>query len=398
MNEEHKEWLRRIEALLDEFAEDQTHARLQVVYDELLKLCKALAATGYTGIDLTILRFLRFDVRDGLRGLFDAKAEPAVIAAECLRLRTAINRLLYTAKAIARPATTTAAAPNQPGVELQASQEPPKSAAPVVTLAKITYCVGGGLFWDAATPDSPYKLTSPLQSLIVLRELGLKKLRWLRVELLSPEETLWVFDVLRKTYDDYDYTDDLILNIEILGPNRQRLHVRLTVTKKRTKAVFCYETRAMQRAQGQGKSLEQVKAELIGEFSLRSIEEAPGAAWAVTDLLEVQAAFLKIPIADRGALRNLVLRRRKFAPDKDSGEGKEMGCYTPAEHCLLAARSGVRRAEGLHGGGCGCLSALPLRDPARGRACGRGMVQAAAGGVDASGPGAPGSRRAEREA
>lgn len=350
MNEEHKEWLRRIEALLDDFAEDQTRDRLGVVYAELRKLCKALAATGYTGIDLTILRFLLFDVREGLRGLFDAKAQPAVIAAECLRLRTAINRMLYPAKTVARSATTTSPQ-NQPGVELQASQEQPKAVAPVVTLAKITYCIGGGKFWDANSPDSTYKLTSPLQSLIVLREMGLKKLRWLRVELLSPEETVWVFDVLRKTYDDYDYTTDLILNVEILGPNGQRLHVRLTVTKQRTKAVFCYETRTMQRALGQGKSSEQVKAELIGEFSLRSIEEAPGAVWSVADLLEVQAAFLKIPIPDRGALRNLILRRRKFAPDKDSGEGKEMGCYTPAEHCLSLLDLAFAEPKGYTGAG-----------------------------------------------
>lgn len=34
----------------------RTPERLHLVYEELRKLCSAVAETGYTGIDLTILR------------------------------------------------------------------------------------------------------------------------------------------------------------------------------------------------------------------------------------------------------------------------------------------------------------------------------------------------------
>lgn len=182
MNEEHKKWLRRIEILLDEFEDDQTQERLRLVSEELRKLCIAVAGTGYTGIDLTILRFLRFEVREGLGGLLNAKAQPTVIAADSLRLRSAINRMLSPAMAVMRSAAATAPQQSPPGAAPQSAQELPKAVAPVVTLAKITYCVGDGCFWDANSPDSTYRLTSPVHSLIVLREAGLKKVRWLRVE------------------------------------------------------------------------------------------------------------------------------------------------------------------------------------------------------------------------
>lgn len=351
MNEEHREWLGRIEELLEKFAEDQTYERLRVVNDELRKLYRAVAATGYSGIELTILGFLLHDVRYGLLGLLDAHAQPAVVAADCQRLRNSISRLLYpsgVAQKVMSRSGTAAAPQDQSGAQ---PQVPAKAAAPVVTLAKITYCIGDGRFWEVNSPDSTIKLTSPVQAMISLRDLGLKKVRWLRMELLSAEETLWVCDVMRKVYDDHSHTTDLIINIEILGPAGQRLHVRLTVTKNRSKVMLSYETRALVRAQGQGKSLEQVKAELIGEFSLASIEETAGSAWTVDNLLEIQAAFLKIPIPDRGALRNLILRRRKFAPDKDSDAGREMGCYTAAEHCLSLLDLAFAEPKGYTGSG-----------------------------------------------
>ncbi|MGR7002089.1 hypothetical protein ACU686_35520 [Yinghuangia aomiensis] len=92
--------------------------------------------------------------------------------------------------------------------------------------------------------------------------------------------------MVRHTYRDQGHKKDVIVNIEILGPTGQRLHVRLILTKNRTEALLSYETRTIQRAEAQGKSLEQVKAELIGDFSLQAIEEIRGSAWSLTDLLK----------------------------------------------------------------------------------------------------------------
>ncbi|MGA4539180.1 hypothetical protein ACPA54_04225 [Uniformispora flossi] len=93
----------------------KTPERLHLVYEELRKLCSAVAETAYTGIDLTILR--------------SSGSTCARAWAGCSTPRRSRRR-----------------------------SRSRKAVAPVVTRAKITYCVGNGCFWDANSPDSTCKL------------------------------------------------------------------------------------------------------------------------------------------------------------------------------------------------------------------------------------------------
>ncbi|NUR24468.1 MAG: hypothetical protein HOV83_01200 [Catenulispora sp.] len=341
MRDEHRQWLGRIVTLLEVFEGGPSEARYKDMIGQLGALILEVEKSGYDGIELTILRLVRTILRDEAPVLFSGAGGAALAAAhaECLEQAGVLREMLR----------------RQPGVAF--SPDPAERPSAPSTIATNTYHHEGEFFWRAEEPDSRRKYQQLTRVLVLLREAGVTFLDLGRSRALNRTELTLLCNVAFKYYQSNHFLAELVCNLEALSADRPPLYARLIVTDARTRVHISFETRKVPAVVATGVSIQQITLQLQQDFGIGNIATAAGAVWTVEELMEIRAAFSRIPLWDRGALRNLVLLRRPVPVMDALDVGKTAASYNGSTHTLTVLDRCFRDLKAFVGG---ALDAIPF--------------------------------------
>lgn len=337
MLEKHRAVLRALIDLVDDLGDEPSAAALENILTQLDALIDDVVITRYTGIELTILRMIRAVLARDIAGMLAVPATTAsagLLKAACRELFGAMSML---------------ATPPKPVTPFAPDPEARPSSPFVITTG--TYICQGDQLWQAEVPDAPFKQVGFIRGLVLLRDAGVTHLEISRAAALSLPELSLMCNAARKSYAHYPELSEMVCNLAVQSSGAPTIYARLVVTNARTHVYLSFETHTLGRPVASGVNSQQVIAQLRQEFKLGEFKTAEGRVWAIEELLEIQAAFTRIPAQDRPALENLVLMRRKV-PVSDPQDVKQTAAsYTPSTHTFTVLdRAFVERKTFVGGG------------------------------------------------
>lgn len=342
MRDEHRTWLARIADLLEIFEGRPSEARFRDIMGQLAALISEIEKTGYDGIELTILRLMRTILADEAPVLFaGAGAAGAVVAAAEAECREQVGVMRELVKRQPRAAFS-------PDPEVR-----PSSSS---TIATNTYHHEGDYFWRAEEPDTRRKYQQLTRVLALMREEGAVFLDLGRSGALTRPELTLLCNVAYRYYTSNHFLAELICNLEVLSANRPPMYARLIVTQHRTRVHISFEARKVPAVVTTGVTIEHITLQLQQDFGIGAVTTAAGGVWTVEQLMEIRAAFSRIPLWDRGALRNLVLLRRKLPATDALDATKTAASYNGSTHTLTVLDHCFQDLKAFVGGG---LDAIP---------------------------------------
>lgn len=335
MNEKQRALLGEIAALLRELGENPSPTAYRVIEERLRALIVELRANDTAAIECVALETIHWilvkDVGDRLA--VDAPSDDAldVVSEVCTQQAAAMV-------ALARAGTGTTG----PLVAEGASY----------MLRPLSIVVEGAKLRVA--DDSARLPVHPLtMSLVMLRDDGVKRVRFDHMDTITREELAWLYNAARTAFRFVDGRIGTYSSVVVSVPGSGRkLYARLVFTTGPTVWVR-FESTVLQPATEAGAGIDGLKAELMAAFGLKGFEEVEGSRWTVRELLELRKAFAKIPEPDRRALADCLIVRRAKAAAGDEDAEREMASYNPVLHCLTLLDRAFAEDRGFVGTGTG---------------------------------------------
>lgn len=352
MNEAERAALTQITLLIEEFCNRPANDSYQLLLKRLRHLLRAMKTRGFDGIEYTTLKFVYESLEGNVRELAaalraDGPEDGAeAVAEKCTYANGWLRRLLI-------PVAPETAIPDAP--------EEGVRGWPFATVLLRGCVVAGRKFHFTDDPSAEFAVVPLIPCLLSLRELGVTYLGFSGASGMSAEQLTWLCSVARKVWDTFDDHHELCGGIEIVTAQRT-LHASIVFTKKR--AVEGRERTFTDKALWigladphvlptvpTGVSKDSVIAALTRDYRLKAVAETAGAAWTVAELLDVQEAFAKIPVADRAGLAGCLLLRDKAAGHVTRSQHKVAACYDPDLHRLTVFDLTFAGAKGFAGQG-----------------------------------------------
>lgn len=352
MNEQQRARLREIAALLEEFARKPAPEALKEIRKRLRELIRAVQAPA-AGIETTADGRLMAPGLDsieltGLRAAYGIlKHELTVLSAAgpSQALTTLCGEQARAMRMLAEP-------PPQPGTGRAQAPGPYDEPVPFTTLA-MQACVidlAKNECFLSNQPNARADVYGFTTSIALMRNSGVSFLTCIGFEGLSAQELSWLCAAARRIFAEFSIRlPSLSCNVEVSAGAR-KLYLRVVLTADRAMFLTC-ESRSLVRVPPSGTTVPKLKAALMDTFHLVGITELDGAVWTVDELLEIQAAFAKIPIPDRGALADLRLVRARRSQVNRPDADQHRGYYDTSNHTFTILDGAFAELTGFTGSG-----------------------------------------------
>lgn len=335
MNEKQRALLGEIAGLLRELAEQPSATAFQIIEERLRGLILELRANDAAAIDCVALETIHWilvkDVGDLLAGDAPSNDTLDVVAGVCAEQYPVMAALARANSGATEPLEV--------------------DGAPYM-LRPLNIVIEGAKLRVADDPKA-LALFPLTMSLVMLRDEGVKRVRFDHMDTITREELAWLYNAARTAFRFVKGRIGTYSSVVVSVPGSARkLYARLVFTAGPTIWVR-FESTALLPAAETGAGVDGLKAELMAAFGLKGFEEVDTSRWTVRELLELKKAFAKIPEPDRRALVDCLIVRRAKPATLDKDAEREMASYNPVLHCLTLLDSAFAEDRGFVGIGTG---------------------------------------------